>query len=472
MSRGKRTRGPEVVRRSRTPRFDLTTALAVLIPLLTVGLLAVVRLPPVHDTDQPPSLTKLTSSLVVCPSAGATSGDAAVSTASGASGDLSVVTGGRQQTVPVDTGATSAVRGPDSVVVRGHDELAPGLLALRSATAPVTGVACVVPSSEQWFTGVGSRADHDSVIELVNPDAGPAVADITLLGAHEFSIRSLRGIQVPGHKTIAVDLGKVIPRRALMTAHVVVSRGRLAVDVLDTSTDLVTHRSLREWLPRQVVPATDNELLGLPTGSGERSLRVANPGDSVVRAQIKIVTGDTSFTPDGLAPLSVPPGATAQVSLGKVLGQALKDGALGVSVEADQPVTASLATSLAKDLVLTVPATDVTSEAATLLPVVQGRAAKKGQVTSTLQLSADAAGSVVVTAYDVSGKQVLHRTVAAQQGRTATVRLPGGAAFVQVEPRRTPVRGAVVVSGDGATVVPLTELLTQGLVPQISPGQD
>jgi hypothetical protein len=198
---------------------------------------------------------------------------------------------------------------------------------------------------------------------------------------------------------------------------------------------------------------------------------VANPGDSVVRAQIKIVTGDTSFTPDGLAPLSVRPGATAQVSLGKVLDQALKDGALGVSVRADAPVTASLATSLAKDLVLTVPATDVTVEAATLLPVAQGRAAKQGQVTSTLELSADAAGSAVVTAYDVSGKRVLHRTVAAQQGRTATVRLPGGAAFVQVEPRRTPVRGAVVVSGDGATVVPLTELLTQGLVPQISPGQ-
>ncbi len=472
MSRGKRTRGPEVVRRSRTPRLDLTTVLALLLPLLTVGLLALVRLPPVHDTDQAPSLTKLTSSVVVCPSAGSGSAGAAVSTASGSSGDVSVVTGGRQQTVTVHTGATTPVAGQDSVVVRGHDDLAPGLLGLRSGTAPVTGVACVVPSSDQWFTGVGSRADHDSVIELVNPDAGPAVADITLLGAHLFSVRSLRGIQVPGHRTISLDLGKLIPRKALMTAHVVVSRGRLAVDVHDTSTDLVTHRSQREWLPRQVAPATDNELLGLPSGSGARTLRLANPGDNVVRPQIKIVTGDTSFTPDGLAPVSVPPGATIQVSLTQVLGQALKDGALGVSVQADQPLTASLATSLAKDLVLTVPATDVTAQAATLLPVAQGRAAKKSQVTSTLQLSADAAGATVVTAYDASGTQVLHRTVAQQQGRTATVRLPSGAAFVQVEPRRTPVRGAVVVTGDGATVIPLTELLTQGLVPQISPGQN
>ena len=68
MSPGKRARGPEVVRRSRTPRLDVTTVLAVVIPLLTVGLLALVRIPPVHDTDQPPSLTKLTNALVVCPS--------------------------------------------------------------------------------------------------------------------------------------------------------------------------------------------------------------------------------------------------------------------------------------------------------------------------------------------------------------------------------------------------------------------
>src|SRR3954447_14162169 len=104
MSPGKRARGPEVVRRSRTSRLDLTTVMAVLIPLVTVGLLALVRIPPVHDTDQPPSLTKLTSALVVCPSGRAGSTDAAVSTASGASGDLSVLAGGQQQSVPVSTG--------------------------------------------------------------------------------------------------------------------------------------------------------------------------------------------------------------------------------------------------------------------------------------------------------------------------------------------------------------------------------
>lgn len=473
MSPGKRARGPEVVRRSRTPRLDVTTVLAVVIPLLTVGLLALVQLPPVHDTDQPPSLTKLTNSLVVCPSGRPGSLDAAVSTASGSSGDVSVVAAGEQQSVAVSTGASSPVDSPEALVVRGSDDLAPGLVGLRSGTAPLSALACTVPSPEQWFTGVGARADHDSVVELVNPDAGPAVADVTLYGDHVFSTRRLRGILIPGHKTITLDLGSVIPRRTLFTAHVVVSRGRLAVDVLDSSTDLVTHRTVREWLPRQLAPALTNELLGLPTGQGERTLQLTNPGDNVVRAQIKVVTGDTSFVPDGLDPVSVPPGSTIRVPLTVELGKALNDGALGVSVESDQPITASLLTSLTKDRVLTVPDDDVTAEAATLLPVVTGPGARKNQVSARLLLSADAAGSAEVTAYDASGSQVLKRTFASEQGHTVTVDLPRGTAFVHVLPRRTPVRGAVLVSSDtaGATVIPLTELLTQGLVPQISPGR-
>jgi hypothetical protein len=469
VSPGKRTRAPDVVRRRRTPRLDVTTGLAVLVPLLTLGLLALVRTPTVHEQAQPPSLTRLTRSLVVCPSARPGSLDAAVSTASGARGDLTVVSGGRQRTVAVRTGASTAVASADALVVRGADRLAPALVALRSGTAPLAAIPCTAPSSDQWFTGVGSRADHRSVLELVNPDAGPAVAEISLLGSTTFSTRSLRGILIPGHKSIAIDLAEVVPRKSVLTAHVVVSRGRLSVDVMDTSTDLVAHRTRREWLPRQLAPEVDNELLGLPPGDGERSLRLANPGTDVVRATVRIVTGDTSFTPNGLAPVTVPPGATVQVSLTPFLTKALRDGAVGVSVRSDEPVTASLLTQLADDRVLTVPSADVRREAATLLPVVTGRTARRSPTTARLYLSTDAAGSVGVTAYDVSGRRMLRRTVAAEKGHTVTVDLPRGATFVSVAPRRTPVRGAVVVSGSGATVIPLTELLTQGLVPQISP---
>jgi Family of unknown function (DUF5719) len=469
---GRRIRIPEVARRQRTRRIDVTTVLAVVLPLATVGVLALVRQPPTHTTEQPPALTQLTRSLVVCPSAAPGSSDGAVSTTNGTAGKVTVFSGTSSRGVSVRPWASTPLPDSETVTVKGADALAPGLLAARSGTTPVTATDCPNPASDQWFTGIGARSDHDSVIELTNPDSGPAVADISLLAHQTFSVRQLRGITIPGHRTITLDLGKVVPRRPLLTAHVVVSRGRLAIGVLDTSTDLATKKTVREWLPRQLAPEQDSLLLGLPTGPGKRSLQLGNPGTDVVRAQVRIVTGDTSFVPAGLKPVTIAPGATTSLSLTAELQQALKDGAVGVSVQATAPITTSLRTTLAHDRVLTVPAEPVTQEAATLLPVVTGKAAKQHQVSATVLLTADAAGSVAVTAYDASGTRVLHRTIGTQKGRTASVTLPQGTALVDVVPQRTHVTGSVVVTGDGASVIPLHELLVTGLVPQISPGQD
>jgi hypothetical protein len=473
MSRsGRRIRIPEVARRQRTRRIDVTTVLAVVLPLATVGVLAFVRQPPTHTTEQPPALTQLTRSLVVCPSGAPGSPDAAVSTTNGSAGKVTVVSGTSSRAVTVQPWASTQVQGAGTLTVKGSDALAPGLLAARSGTSPVTGLDCPNPASDQWFTGVGARSDHDSVIELTNPDSGPAVADISLLAHKTFSVRRLRGITIPGHKTITLDLGTVVPRRPLLTAHVVVSRGRLAVGVLDTFTDVATKKVQREWLPRQLAPEQDSLLLGLPTGPGNRTLQLANPTTDVVRAEVQIVTGDTSFVPAGLKPVTIAPGSTVGLSLTSELGKALKDGAVGVAVRATGPITTSLRTTLAGDRVLTVPDDTVTQEAATLLPVVTGPAAKQHQVSAQVLLAADAAGAVTVTAYDASGTRVLHRTVGTQKGRTVSVDLPEGAALVDVVPQRTKVNGSVVVTGTGATVIPLHELLVKGLVPQISPGQD
>jgi hypothetical protein len=65
---------------------------------------------------------------------------------------------------------------------------------------------------------------------------------------------------------------------------------------------------------------------------------------------------------------------------------------------------------------------------------------------------------------------MLEKRVGQQEGHTVAVSLPKGSAFVRVVPEGTVIRGAVVLSGDGASVVPLHELLTEGLVPNIRPG--
>jgi hypothetical protein len=297
-----------------------------------------------------------------------------------------------------------------------------------------------------------------------------------LYGRHSFSVRKLNGITIPAHRTVSLDLGKIVPRRQLLSAQVQISRGRLAVHVLDTRTNLATHTTRAEWLPEQDAPALDNRLIGLPPGSAKRTLQIANPGEDEARAQVKIITGDTSFAPAGLDTVSVPPGSTMAVPLTKVLNQALADGALGVEVTADAPVTASVVTDSGTDLAVTVPDPLVREEAATLLPVAPGTASSPGQgktptpVSATLYLSADAAGAATVTAYDASGKQLLHQRVGQEQGHTVPVDLPQGTAFVSVVPEGTLIRGSVVLTGDGASVIPLSELLTQGLVPQIRPG--
>ncbi|HEY3528521.1 MAG TPA: DUF5719 family protein [Nocardioides sp.] len=470
MSPGKRVRMGDVVRRRRTPRLDAVSVLAVVIPLVTVGVLAMVRQPPVHDRTQPPALTRLTSATVVCPARVPGSPDAWVSTASGGSGDVSVRAQGAASSMPVRTGAVARVPGTDAPVVVGRDALAPGLLGLRSGTSPLTYQACSVPSPQQWFTGLGAGAEHDSVIELVNPDSGSADADITLYGSHPFTARKLHGITIPAHRTISLDLGRIVPRRMLLSAQVQVTRGRLAVHVLDSRTNLLTHQVRREWLPRQDGPAADSQLLGLPTGKGTRTLQLANPGEEGVRVQVKIVTGDTSFAPAGLDTVTVPAGATRSVSLTKVLAKALGDGAVGVQVTADGPVTASVLTDLGTDQAFTVPDPVIRDQAATLLPVARGKGATP--VTATLYVAADSAGAATVSAYDASGKKLLDRRVGQQQGLTAKVPLPKGTAFLEVVPESTRIRAAVLLTGDGASVVPMHELLTRGLVPQISLGQD
>jgi hypothetical protein len=41
---------------------------------------------------------------------------------------------------------------------------------------------------------------------------------------------------------------------------------------------------------------------------------------------------------------------------------------------------------------------------------------------------------------------------------------------VSVDPARTPLRAGVLVEGSGATVLPLTALVRNGLVPSVRPG--
>ena len=188
--------------------------------------------------------------------------------------------------------------------------MAPGLVAGRQDEGPAA-VSCRAPTSDQWFTGLGAAARHQSVLELVNPDPGPAVADITLVGPRDRSTpRACAASPCRAAGACGVDLSEETRIRGELAAHVVVSRGRLGAYAADSFDELGRGEAGEDWLAAQDA-GDDLTLLGLPPGVGTRVLVVANDGDDEARAVVGVVTKDSTFRPEGLDEVRVPPGQSS-----------------------------------------------------------------------------------------------------------------------------------------------------------------
>jgi hypothetical protein len=451
-------------------RFGADVVLAVLLPIACA--LALLVLHP--DRDQPegaaPVETPLTAASVVCPAALPAKGaDLLGVTTLGAdpgtkvSGDVQVGLGADAGPLRIRTGKVAAAQaGTGPVVVTGADDLAPGLVAGRSQSSPLAAVDCAPPVADQWFTAVGADATHDSALELVNPNAGPAIADIIVRSPNGvLDVPALRGVSVPGNGSQLLDLGQVVPRQGELSLEVHTSRGRLSVHVVDSYDQLGSGTRAQDWLPAQPEPATNNVLLGLAKGRGERTLVLANPGADEVRATIQVMTPTSVFTPSGVDPVRVPPDSTEKVTLDDVLQQAAKDGATGVLVESTGPVTATVRQVVGDDLSLLTPAPVVDSTTAVVVP---------SGAKHLLLGGPDAVGVATVTEYAANGKQLATQRVELAPGTGADVELPDDAALITLTPERTSVRAAVLLTGTGTAVVPFRELVLTGLVPDVRPG--
>jgi hypothetical protein len=451
-------------------RFGADVLLAIVLPVVCVLVLLLLH----PDRSQPhgsePVTTPLTSASVVCPDALPGSGTdlLGVSTlgtdpSAAVTGEVQVGLGASASPLEVRTLRVSAApAGTGASVVTGSGDLAPGLVAGRSQTAPLAAVDCAPPVADQWFTAAGADATHDSVVELVNPNAGPAVADIIVRSAGGvLDVPALRGIAVPGSSTVRLDLGQVTPNRSELSLEVHTGRGRLAVHVVDSRDELGSGTRSQDWLPSQAGPSTTNVLLGLTTGVGERTLVLANPGGDEVRASVKVITPASTFAPTGVDAIRVAPDSTESVSLDDVLAQAAQDGAVGVLVEADGPVTASLRQVVDGDLSLLAPAPAVDATSAVVVPTGAKRLLLSG--------AAGADTGVTVSSYSANGKQLDQSEVTIVGGGVADVAVPDKAVLVTVVPQG-PVRGALLLTGTGTAVVPLRPLVLSGLVPDVRPG--
>ncbi len=442
--------------------------LVVLLPLATVLLALLVDPEPAPDpATAAPETRPVTTATVMCPSSEQTDSPAAVASLAGESGSVDAAVAGADPTSvelgpdrPADVDA-----GGDWFAVTGRDALAPLLLAGRFAT-PAAAADCREPVFDQWFTGVGAGATHRSVLELVNPDRGRAVVDIEVIGRDgPVDAPDLLGLAVPGRDVVQVDLGATLPRADDLALHVTVVRGRASAHLTDTYDRIGSAGASTDWLPGQAAPATTHRLLGLPDGKGLRHLVLANPGDDEGSATVRLVTGESTFAPDGVEEVRLPPQSVVRVDLGEVLRTALggrrKDRAIGVEVETTVPTTADLFQVVGGDAVHASSPPALDGPAGAILP---------GGPATLLLAGAARPGTVTVTVHGDDGRQLDERQVELAPGRGASVVLPEDARLVSVVPARTPVQATVVVGGRrGVAAIVVREPVDSRLEPAVRP---
>ncbi|MDQ4053867.1 MAG: DUF5719 family protein [Actinomycetota bacterium] len=438
-------------------RADVTVVLAVLLPLLTVAALLLVRPGSQEVVTQPPERTVVTRSTVVCPSGAS---ESSLTTMSDEGGPVAARVGKDPSTVDLAPRSVTSVPGDGPVVVTGEGVLAPGLVGgvFRS---PLAAASCSEPAPDQWFTGVGAGARHNSVLELVNPDAGPAVVDSTLIGQEGvIDAPELRGVAVPARGVVRIDLATTIPRRDELTLRVTTSRGRVSATMRDHYDQLGAGAAARDWLPAQAAPSTTNTMLGMVPGSGQRNLVLTNAGTDETRAAVQVVTEDSVFTPQGVKDVVVGPESVTRVSLSKLLPKDALGDAIGLVVTSGSPLTATVRSFVDGDLSHSAPGEQISSSTVLTPP---GRK-------QVVLAGADGAGTVTVVATDESGQEVARRRVDVVAKRGFAVDLPSKAALVEVTVRGTTMVGSVTVTGDGVAVLPLTPLVLDSLVAQVRPG--
>ncbi|WP_435742978.1 DUF5719 family protein [Nocardioides sp. SYSU DS0663] len=447
--------------RSTRWRPDVTVVLAVVLPLVTGGAVLLTGTEPPSAPGRPPTETALSAVSLVCPPGRSGPTPTLVTSGAGGSGRLEVA----GERVRVRAGEVAAVDTDDGpVVVEGQDGLAPGLVASRFDEQPLAATECRAPAPEQWFTGAGAAAGHSSVIELVNPDNGPAIVDVVVTGrSGVVDVPALRGVSVPGGEALRLDLAEIVPRRDELALRVTTQRGRVHASVLDTVDELGAGVRAQEWLSGQAEPQAESTLLGLPAGPGARTLLLANPGDSEVRAAIRVVGEQSVFTPEGMKEVRVGPQSVERVDLGVALAGVARDGAIGLQVSATAPVTATLRSFVGGDLSHAVPAGAFAGPTTALVPPGTKR---------LLVTGAESTGAVEIVAQDASGEELASRRVGLTPDRGFAVDLPDGTVRLTVTPERTPVVAAVLAGGDGGgtSVVRLRELVLSGLVPAVRPG--
>ena len=427
--------------------------------------LALVRPAATPVTTHPPTEVDLDRATAVCPARLPGADDIVLGNTTLASGDLAVRVDGEDTTEALTSGV-GALDERGEVVVSAEDDLAPGLVVTRAGVGLGDGVQRARARAVVHRGGRCRRARlHPHAHQ---PRPGPAVADVTVYdGSGIVDVPALRGLRVPGGRSATFPLADVVPSRDALALRVSVSRGRLGASVVDVIDPVGRPRPVREWLPAQAEPSESSYVVGVGTAPASsvagRFLTVANPGDSEVRVELRLVGLDSEFAPAGVEELRLAPESVQEVDLGRVLRGRVAEDVQAVRLDATAPVTATLRTQVSDDLALAVAGPRVDSEAGVALPA----GAKRIVVTG-----ATAPGVVVLQAWDADGEEVVsERRVEIEPATATRIRLPDDAVMALVRLGRTSAVVSVEVVDRGLSVLPLHQLVMTGLLPDVRPAQ-
>jgi hypothetical protein len=447
-------------------RFSPALALAVAAPLLT-ALALVVQAPADSQRvtpDRAPATQPLNAQSVGCPApiSGTSSLVVASGAEAGASGEVSARAAGDDRLTPLTLRPGGYAEVPSSrapVILAATDGLAPGLFGgrLGPATAPAVG-ECVAPVGERWFVGVGAGGDHTSRLQLVNPDVGPAVADVSLWSTDgPLDEVESRGLTIAGGSSTLLDLEKLAPHRHDLAMRITVARGRLSATVSDSYTFTGTDPT-RDWIPTTAAPATSLLLPGLARAADERTLVLVNPGADEGRVSLEVVGERSTFAPTQLEEIRVPAGRVVVTDLTDQLARALAKEDASLLVTSTVPVAAGMHSVVEGDLVHNVALPPTAGTAGALVP-------DRGD--NVLVLSASGtSGRFTVTFLGPRNRQ---RASSVQAGTTRALAIPSGTVAVLVRSTVTYSAAVRTVRGAGASLSPLRPLVMDQLVPAVRP---
>lgn len=397
--------------------------------------------------QDPASLADAEVLAVPAPGAGARSGGSLVFAAEQGSPAQPADRSGRgvRTSWPVDAGGDGALA--STVTARGG--LAAGLATLRVDRDPgglLAAQECPAPGTRWWFTGAGAGLDHTSVLVLANPDPGPAVVDVRVLGpGGPVETVGTRGLTVAPGETTALDLLEVAPQGDELAVEVTTSRGRVVAAVADRFAASAGAEPGFEWIPPQARAARTVRLVPVPARASDYTVVLANPAGREARVEVAVAGATGSFAPTEGAEVVVPPGTVVTSPLPR---DAARE-PVSVTLRSTTPVTATVRAVAGDDH----------AYAAALTPTGgPGLAVLPDRARATVQVTAGGDGATArVEARAGDGSVVGSTTLEVDPGATGSWRVPRAAASVRVLPRRGTVVAGVALDGDGIAQVPVRE---------------